>query len=253
MDAKAYVYAILVDGVIRYIGKGTNDRIRKHFTEARSIIRRRGNGEIIKTSKFYNSLASAIVKGNVITSRILHSSITDNKAFELEKLEIAAVTKGQLWNLLSGGEGGDPKVSKEIWDRPGMRYNSSIKRKLMWKDPEFRAHMTKSLKDMGESVEFKEMRRNFMLAFFSNEDNKVNFSKTTSMRWDKDRKLMEENIKRGRNKAKEEGVFKLCQQKLREDVVFREKHKEAQRKRRIREAQEKALANPCWTALSFGS
>ena len=28
---KAYVYAIIVDGVVRYIGKGTGDRPRMHM------------------------------------------------------------------------------------------------------------------------------------------------------------------------------------------------------------------------------
>jgi hypothetical protein len=39
-----YVYAIYVDGVIRYIGKGSNGRVHFHVIEARRINSRRARG-----------------------------------------------------------------------------------------------------------------------------------------------------------------------------------------------------------------
>jgi hypothetical protein len=39
-----YVYAIYVDGVVRYIGKGSNGRVHFHMIEARRMNSRRALG-----------------------------------------------------------------------------------------------------------------------------------------------------------------------------------------------------------------
>lgn len=48
----AYVYAITVDGIVRYIGKGRGRRLNVHLNIAKLITRRRACGEKISSSIF---------------------------------------------------------------------------------------------------------------------------------------------------------------------------------------------------------
>jgi hypothetical protein len=59
-----YVYAICVDGVVRYIGKGSNGRVHFHVIEAGRINRRRARGANTDrtATKFYRKLAEAILQ-----------------------------------------------------------------------------------------------------------------------------------------------------------------------------------------------
>jgi hypothetical protein len=41
MPKRSYVYAIHVDGVLRYIGKGSNGRMYAHMTEVRQRLTRK--------------------------------------------------------------------------------------------------------------------------------------------------------------------------------------------------------------------
>ena len=105
MTNNAYVYAIVVDGVIRYIGKGSGGRARAHLRIVRSIARRRAAGEVIRTSHFYNRLTKAWLGGAEIEERILIDGLTHSAALEAEIATIAHYPTPQLWNLWPGGEG----------------------------------------------------------------------------------------------------------------------------------------------------
>jgi hypothetical protein len=67
-DRRFYVYAIYVDEVVRYIGKGSNGGMYFHVIEAQRINGRRARGaKTDQTStKFYRKLAEAMRRGAAI-------------------------------------------------------------------------------------------------------------------------------------------------------------------------------------------
>jgi hypothetical protein len=69
-----YVYAICVDGVVRYIGKGSNGRVHFHVIEAGRINKRRARGANIDrtATKFYGKLAEAMRHEATINARWAH-------------------------------------------------------------------------------------------------------------------------------------------------------------------------------------
>ena len=77
-EKRFYVYAIYIDGVVRYIGKGSGDRLRYHVIEANRINRRRARGANTDatSTKFYRLLAKAIRRGAVVTEEITHPALT---------------------------------------------------------------------------------------------------------------------------------------------------------------------------------
>src|SRR4051812_17859184 len=92
---RCYVYEIRVDGVIRYIGKGCNDRIYSHLIEAR---RTAGRSEVKVRNlspHFRKMLVSAVRRGAIITETIIRSKLTDAEAYVLEwKMIWAAARRG---------------------------------------------------------------------------------------------------------------------------------------------------------------
>ena len=67
-----YVYAIYVDGIVRYIGKGSNGRVHFHVIEARRINSRRARGANTDctATNFYRKLAEAMRHGATITEEM---------------------------------------------------------------------------------------------------------------------------------------------------------------------------------------
>jgi hypothetical protein len=146
---KAYVYQIIVDGVVRYIGKGTGKRAMSHITIARSIIRRRAAGETVRATHFQNRLAKAYRDGADIQIEIVAGGLSDASAFDLEMVQIA--THRQLWNMTAGGEK-PPRATKRSpefiakvtasnkarWADPELRQRQSSQKKIHWLRPEYR-------------------------------------------------------------------------------------------------------------------
>jgi hypothetical protein len=100
-----YIYAIYVDGVVRYIGKGRNGRMHFHVIEARRINSRRARGaNTDRTStKFYRKLAEAMRHGAIITEEIMLDGLTNQGAYRIEKHKIEELHKqkrDQLWNTI---------------------------------------------------------------------------------------------------------------------------------------------------------
>jgi hypothetical protein len=103
--ANFYVYAIYVDEVVRYIGKGSNGRVYFHVIEAQRINGRRACGaKTDRTStKFYRKLAEAMRRGAAIREEIVLRGLTNKAAYRLEKQKIEELYKrdqGQLWNTI---------------------------------------------------------------------------------------------------------------------------------------------------------
>jgi len=104
----AYVYAILVDGVIRYVGKGDGlpmKRAREHMRRVREILRNRESGSRKWASSLYNKLAKAATAGLPIEERPLYVGLTEHEAYRIEIEQIDALG-AQLWNQQGGGRGG---------------------------------------------------------------------------------------------------------------------------------------------------
>jgi hypothetical protein len=180
----AYVYAITVDGVPRYIGKGSGipmKRAQEHIRTAKRIIKRRQTGEVFWASRLYNKLARAISSGSEVRAVCIISNLTDEQAFDRERVEIEIAAPGQLWNLDGGGLGGKKiseahrakmsEAAKRRWARPGeldrlrafanraeniarlkatngelarrpeVRAKNSHAAKMRWRDPEKAARM----------------------------------------------------------------------------------------------------------------
>ncbi|WP_262027563.1 hypothetical protein [Microvirga sp. Mcv34] len=117
--SSAYVYAVLVDGIVRYIGKGTGRRVFDHARKARSLARRRAAGETVRSTLFYNKLAAAWRDGAEIEEVILRDRLSDQEAFKIEAEEIAS--RSGLWNQHPGGEGANSSFSKALWQDPDYR------------------------------------------------------------------------------------------------------------------------------------
>jgi hypothetical protein len=151
---KAYVYAIIVDGVIRYFGKGSGNRKLAHMRMVRSIARRRAAGETVRTSHFYNRLTKAWLEGAEIAEIILVEGLTNEEAYAREIAEIAAAPQGQLWNTWPGGEGGGKghslslehrqkiaESNRKTWSDPEVLAKQSEQKKIHWLRPEYQAQL----------------------------------------------------------------------------------------------------------------
>lgn len=111
----AYVYAIAVDGVVRYIGKGSGiplKRAKQHLRDARRINRQRANG--LRKFVVYadHQLAKALGRGASIEISVVSDRMTHEQAFAKEVQIIASAPSGQLWNMSGGGDGAG-QVSNE--------------------------------------------------------------------------------------------------------------------------------------------
>ena len=99
----AYVYVIVVDGVIRYIGKGRNDRLYNHVIEARRTARRCGAHTAHLRPRFHRKLVEAIRAGSHITERIIRHGMSDKDAYRFEHqliVEYHRQRTDQLWNTI---------------------------------------------------------------------------------------------------------------------------------------------------------
>lgn len=83
---KFYVYAIQVDGIARYIGKGSNGRHLHHMKIVRALER----GTRMKATIPQWNLYKAHIAGASIKSLIVESGLTERQAHAAEVLTVAS-------------------------------------------------------------------------------------------------------------------------------------------------------------------
>lgn len=140
IPAGFYVYKIVVDGIVRYIGKGSGSRAWEHLRLCRKIMRERSEGAKVRTTRFYNRLIFAIQSDVPIRVDIANASMTEADALSVEAEQIAAAPVGQLWNTLPGGIGFTSEFIKSLWDDPEYRAANGRRSASLWQEPAFRAN-----------------------------------------------------------------------------------------------------------------
>ena len=101
LPKRSYVYAIHVDGVLRYIGKGTDDRMYAHMKEVSQRLTRKF--KLKNVSPFFQrKLTETVMKGAVIEQIVLADNLTSKQAYKLEHRHLErlvyAGNREQLWN-----------------------------------------------------------------------------------------------------------------------------------------------------------
>jgi hypothetical protein len=98
-----YVYQIHVDGVLRYIGKGTNGRMYAHMKEVRQRLTRKFKLKNVSPI-FQQKLMEAVIKGAVVEEIVIADNLTSKQAYELEHRHMEEMVhdgkRGQLWNVV---------------------------------------------------------------------------------------------------------------------------------------------------------
>jgi len=103
MPKRCYVYAIHVDGVLRYFGKGTNGRMYAHMKEVRERLTRKFKLENVGPL-FQRKLTEAVMKGAVVEEVVLADNLTHKQAYKLEYRYLEKLVhdgkRQQLWNII---------------------------------------------------------------------------------------------------------------------------------------------------------
>ena len=116
----AYIYAIIVNGVVRYIGKGRNGRMYTHLIEAKRTSARCPASTAHLSPRMHRKLVETVRAGSQIIETVIKSGLTDRAAHRLESRMIGEFHKfraGQLWNTIDE-RFLDPRYLPEEWDDP---------------------------------------------------------------------------------------------------------------------------------------
>lgn len=151
----AYVYALTVDGVVRYIGKGRRYRVVDHISRIKAIASGTPHSGT-RNHPAYVNFAAAYQAGCQIDYFVIANGLTDDEAYLLEFLKIEEYPPDDLWNAQSGGRGdtGGRRL-RRVWNNPITRSSLAAKiraghlndkykerarvRSLeLWQDSEFR-------------------------------------------------------------------------------------------------------------------
>jgi hypothetical protein len=116
----SYIYAIIVDGVVRYIGKGRNGRMYTHLIEAKRTSARCPADTAHLSPRMHRKLVETVRAGSQITETVIKSGLTDQAAYQLESRIIGEFHKfraGQLWNTIDE-RFLDPQYLPNEWEDP---------------------------------------------------------------------------------------------------------------------------------------
>ena len=100
---KAYLYAVVVDGTMRYIGKGRGTRLFVHLIEARRSALRCGRRTAHLSPRVHRKLVEAVRAGSTIVERVIVPGLSDADAYRLESNLIVHFHRfcpSQLWNTI---------------------------------------------------------------------------------------------------------------------------------------------------------
>jgi hypothetical protein len=131
-----YVYEVLIDGMVRYVGKGTGRRFKNHITTAKRYERymREGRSQIT-VAPFYEKLLLQLGRGADISYRIVQKFDGDQDALSKEIEHIASFPAGQLWNDGPGGNGGTSNGAFKRWANPAEREAHRKRLSEVWANP----------------------------------------------------------------------------------------------------------------------
>jgi hypothetical protein len=116
----AYLYAIIIEGMVRYLGKGRNGRMYTHLVEAKRSANRCGATTTHLHPRVHRRLVEAIRSGADIKEKIIVGGLTNRQAYQLEYRLIAEFHKfrtDQLWNTIDE-RFMDPRWLPENWHDP---------------------------------------------------------------------------------------------------------------------------------------
>lgn len=266
----AYVYAIVVDGVVRYIGKGIRNRMNDHVSIARQLISKRANGQKVRGSLFYNKLAKAIKNGAVVEPRMLVSGLSDDEAYDRERYEIESFD-GDLWNVFSGGRGSTREDCLKSWADPERRRRHKETMAEFLARPDVRQRISEGTKRGLSRPGVLEARRQSQIVAAQRPENKAKKSASSKARWndpayvEKRKQILSDEslIKRMSESAKRRGIKPEQREKMNTSLRKRladpaERERYRQRailaaanpdvRRRQGEASKKRWADPVWRA-----
>ena len=144
-DKCYYVYEIIVDGLVKYVGKGRGRRANRHIGMAIAVTK--NDKHRYARSKFYRNLGAAIQAGQTVETRFVANGLSSNEALDKEVDQIALYGLKNLWNNSPGGE-------------PGVgSWEAKAKAKYRWKDPESRKAHSERLKAVYSDPDVKERHR----------------------------------------------------------------------------------------------
>jgi hypothetical protein len=116
----SYIYAIIVDGVVRYIGKGRNGRMYTHLIEAKRTSARCPANTAHLSPRMHRKLVETVRAGSQITETVITSCLSDWATYQLESRMISEFHKfrpGQLWNTIDERFLG-PRYLPDEWNDP---------------------------------------------------------------------------------------------------------------------------------------
>ena len=116
----AYVYAIVVDDIVRYIGKGRGSRLLTHAINAKRDAVKSSIRIDRLTPRMHRNLVKAVRAGSHIAELIITSGLSDTEAYCHEADIIADFHRGktgQLWNTIDE-RFMDYRLLPLEWDNP---------------------------------------------------------------------------------------------------------------------------------------
>ena len=159
----------MIDGVPRYVGKGTGERCWDHMTDARAVIRARADGRHIPLKTMRNRLADAISRGATIQIDILAEGLSNEEAYAFEAGTIAFLGVTSLWNIGDAGTGLSSELARIVNADPKKRAIASAAIKQRHADPDFKRRHSDSLRKHWADPALREARSDVSKAIWTPE------------------------------------------------------------------------------------